>query len=41
VICDDDAVNPCAARRNYQVRGTEEGVLGGEGVRVEFDEEHK
>jgi len=39
VVCDDDAVNPLTARRRNQVRGTEEGILGGEGVGVEFEGE--
>jgi len=39
VIGDDDAVNPLAPRRRNQVRGTEEGILGGEGVGVEFEGE--
>ena len=39
VIRHNDAVNPLAPRRGYQVRGTEEGILGGEGVGVEFEGE--
>ena len=36
VVRDHDAVNPLPSRRGHQIRGTEEGVLRGEGVGVEF-----